>query len=95
MIRVKSHTQHIKELIYDELATLTGRIEQLEEKINQVQTTEEAEPKILLPAPNLHHSNSYVPQLPVKDLDIGILFSEPIFDEKKQKPANMPVDFRS
>lgn len=29
MIRVKSHTQHIKELIYDELATLTGRIEQL------------------------------------------------------------------
>lgn len=37
MIRVKSHTQHIKELIYDELATLTGRIEQLEEKINQVQ----------------------------------------------------------
>lgn len=37
MIRVKSHTQHIKELIYDELATLTNRIEQLEEKISQVQ----------------------------------------------------------
>lgn len=37
MIRVKSHTQHIKELIYDELATLTNRIEQLEEKITQVQ----------------------------------------------------------
>jgi hypothetical protein len=80
MIRVKSHTQHIKELIYDELATLTGRIEQLEEKINQVQVKEEADPKILLPAPALHHSNSYVPTLPVKDLDIGILFSEPIFD---------------
>lgn len=42
MIRVKSHTQHIKELIYDELATLTGRIDQLEEKINQVQIKEEA-----------------------------------------------------
>jgi hypothetical protein len=38
MIRVKSHTQHIKELIYEELATLTGRIEHLEEKITQVQT---------------------------------------------------------
>lgn len=30
MIRVKSHTQHIKELILDELATLSGRIDLLE-----------------------------------------------------------------
>ena len=29
------------------------------------------------------------------ELDIAILFSEPIFEEKKNKPAKQPVDFRS
>jgi len=44
----------------------------------------------------LHHASSITqPILIDKDLDIGVLFSEPIYDEKKQKEANMPVDFRS
>jgi hypothetical protein len=44
----------------------------------------------------LHHASSItLPVLQDKDLDIGILFSEPIFDEKKHKEANLPVDFRS
>lgn len=45
-------------------------------------------------APMLHHANSILPVLPDKDLDIGILFSEPIVDEKG-KEASFPVDFRS
>ena len=40
MIRVKSHTQHIKELIYEELATLATRIDQVEERITQMQSRE-------------------------------------------------------
>jgi hypothetical protein len=41
-------------------------------------------------------SSSFPPPiLPDKDLDIGILFSEPIYDEKKHQEANLPVDFRS
>jgi hypothetical protein len=44
----------------------------------------------------LHHASSFSqPFLTDKDLDIGILFSEPIFDDKKHKEANLPVDFRS
>lgn len=44
----------------------------------------------------LHHASSITqPFLLDKDLDIGVLFSEPIYDEKRQKEANMPVDFRS
>jgi len=44
----------------------------------------------------LHHASSITqPFLMDKDLDVGVLFSEPIFDEKKNKEANLPVDFRS
>jgi len=30
MIRVKSHTQHLKDIIYEELANLNKRINQIE-----------------------------------------------------------------
>ena len=44
----------------------------------------------------MHHASSISQTvMSDKDLDIGILFSEPIFDEKKHKEANLPVDFRS
>lgn len=96
MIRVKSHTQHVKELIYEELAQLNARLGHLEGRVTALVQREADQQLLPLPAPALHHNSSLAPPLqPDKDLDIGILFSEPIFDEKKHKEANMPVDFRS
>jgi len=86
MIRVKSHTQHIKELFYDELGLLGTRIEALERKVDVMQSKEDSESKIPSSSLMMHHTSSLgAAILPDKDLDIGILFSEPIFDEKKHK----------
>jgi len=49
-----------------------------------------------IPALTHNQSNITPPiNLPDKTLDLGVLFSEPIFDELKKKPAANPVDFRS
>jgi hypothetical protein len=49
------------------------------------------------PVPELTQNQSSVPPNSgsQKPLDLGILFSEPFFDEMKKKPALNPVDFRS
>ena len=85
---MKSHTQYIKELFYEQLQQIITRIVNIEQKIEdeQPRRMEEANERIGVPAPMLHHASSVTQQLGLdKDLDIGVLFSEPIFDEKKQR----------
>jgi hypothetical protein len=51
-----------------------------------MQSKEDSESKIPSSSLMMHHTSSLgAAILPDKDLDIGILFSEPIFDEKKHK----------
>ena len=99
IVKVKSHTQHLKELLYEQISEVSERLNKLEERLNSQPSKQEQQLKspYLLPSPSLYHANS-ISQVSIptdKDLDIGVLFSQPIFDEKKHKEANIPVDFRS
>jgi hypothetical protein len=99
IIKVKSHTQYMKDLFYEQLQEIINRLNRLEEIMEQpLPAREEDHPDLKVPVPTplmLHHASSISQPLFDKDLDIGVLFSEPIFDEKRNKEANMPVDFRS
>lgn len=72
-------------------------IEFIKDRLNDLPTREEllAIKKPSIPVLTHNQSNITPINLPDKTLDLGILFSEPIFDELKKKPAANPVDFRS
>jgi hypothetical protein len=68
------------------MGLLGSRLESIEQKLGSMQTKEANEVKIAMGSPLMHQTSSLgAAILPDKDLDIGILFSEPIFDEKKHK----------
>lgn len=61
----------------------------------QLSKEEELESKLPLSSPVMHHTSSVSqPMLSDKELDIGILFSEPIFDSLNHKDGNLPLDYR-
>lgn len=74
----------MQDLLLKQLDEVHSRLQILEDKMERQPSQKEEEPsenKITIPVPMLHHASSITqPFLIDKDLDIGVLFSEPLFD---------------
>lgn len=91
IVKVKSHTQYMKDLFYEQIEDIMTRITRIEDRIEHQPLPSKQEPfqeqKMPMAPPQipmLHHVSS-MQSTPAyfsldKDLDIGVLFSEPIFD---------------